>query len=158
MQKSPFPSKNAKFLSWIVQKSPFLPENAKPTLDFVQDPAFSPNLDIKKNLARKPSACGGSLLRQNSLPTHGDPRGSFFCHRTHFPMTKKADLFSQPSIYTTHFSNNLLRSFFRSPANAKGRRFTGSVHQSKPPHTPCPSQSVPSALPEKKISAPDVQS
>ena len=24
------------------------------------------------------SACGGSLLRQNSLPTHGDPRGAFY--------------------------------------------------------------------------------
>ena len=34
------------------------------------------------------SACGGSLLRQNSLPPHGDPRGAFLCHRTQFPMTK----------------------------------------------------------------------
>ena len=35
------------------------------------------------------SACGGSLLRQNSLPPHGDPRRAFLCHRTHFPMTQK---------------------------------------------------------------------
>ena len=27
-------------------------------------------------------ACGGSLLRQNSLLPHGDPRGAFLCHRT----------------------------------------------------------------------------
>ena len=32
------------------------------------------------------SACGGPLLRHNSLPPHGDPRGAFLCHRTHFPM------------------------------------------------------------------------
>ena len=40
------------------------------------------------------SACGGSLLRQNSLPTHGDPRGAFFCHRTQFPMTERSSLAS----------------------------------------------------------------
>ena len=28
------------------------------------------------------SACGGPLLRHNSLPPHGDPRGAFLCHRT----------------------------------------------------------------------------
>ena len=31
-------------------------------------------------------ACGESLLRQNSLPPHGDPHGAFLFHRTQFPM------------------------------------------------------------------------
>ena len=38
------------------------------------------------------SACGGTLLRHNSLPPHGDPRKAFLCHGTYFPMTEKKPL------------------------------------------------------------------
>ena len=49
-----------------------------------------PTIGMKKKLASF-SACGGSLLRQNSLLPHGDPRGAFLCHRTQFPMTQKQE-------------------------------------------------------------------
>ena len=33
---------------------------------------------------------------RNSIPTHGNPRGAFLCHRTHFPMTQKMLLLFLP--------------------------------------------------------------
>ncbi len=105
------------------------------------------------------SACGGSLLRQNSLPTHGHPRGAFLCHRTHFPMTQKRPTSSVslpfiPLIFPIICS----AAFPVLPPMRKMGTFTGLTVQSKQPHTPCPSQSAPSTLPEKQISAPDAQS
>ncbi len=45
------------------------------------------------------SACGGLLLRQNSLPPHGNPREAFLFHRTQFPMGTKKDRYHPDSPY-----------------------------------------------------------
>jgi hypothetical protein len=56
-------------------------------------PAAAPNLPQEYPRTKERSlqasffACGQSLLRQNSLPPHGDPCGAFLGHRTQFPMT-----------------------------------------------------------------------
>ena len=84
-----FPLKMQNFSHGLCRNHLFSPKMQNPpsTLCRIQP---SPPILIQKRISLvSPSACGGSLLRQNSLPTHGDPRGAFFCHRTHFPMTQK---------------------------------------------------------------------
>lgn len=38
---------------------------------------------------QKRETSGGTRLRQNPLPPHDDPRGTFLCHGTHVPITQK---------------------------------------------------------------------
>ena len=38
---------------------------------------------------QKRETSGGTRLRQNLLPPHDDPRGTFLCHGTHVPITQK---------------------------------------------------------------------
>ena len=106
-----FPLKMQNFSHGLCRNHLFSPKMQNPpsTLCRIQP---SPPILIQKRISLvSPSACGGSLLRQNSLPTHGDPRGAFFCHRTHFPMTIRVSKDTLTFIDFCLYLENLTRIF-----------------------------------------------